>query len=432
MSEQAVAELPPEGPAQVTLRELLRDRTYRLYLIGQTASSAGSALSSVALVFAVLSISASPGSLGLVLLAGRIPGAALTLTAGVAADRWSRRWVAAGADATRAVLQTVAAVLMLCGRATVAELALLQAAAGAAGALSAPAAGALLTDAAPRRQTRRAASLLAGMTAGAQLGALTLTGVIVALAGPGTALAIDAATFACSALTLVLMRLPGAAHARVERPRPSLRGGFGVVWERPWLRVYALHETLVNVLVLSPFFVLGPVIARLRLGGAAAWSGIALGYLAGSLAAAAIAYHWAPRRPVLAAMAVSAALLPLLLGLGSGAPLWVVLAAAPLAGAQATIYNTLITATMQANLPGETLGRATVLVSLGSKLLVPAGMGLAGLLAGIIGPEPVLLGAGGVMLSVTAICVALPPARAFSPNCANSRDDALQTAAVLS
>ena len=59
----------PQAADPITLRELLRDRSFALYLAGQTTSGAGSALASIALVFAVLSISDSPGSVGLVLLA---------------------------------------------------------------------------------------------------------------------------------------------------------------------------------------------------------------------------------------------------------------------------------------------------------------------------------------------------------------------------
>lgn len=194
---------PPQATGALPLRALLRDRAFLLYLTGQTTSGAGSTLSSVALVFAVLSISGSAGSVGLVLLASRLPGIALTLAGGVIADRWSRKWISVCADSTRTVLQAATGGLLLSGHATVPELAALQFFSGGASALFAPAASALLATVAPRGQIRRATSLLGITTATAQTGGLAISGVIVALAGPGTSLLIDGATFGVSSTVLV-------------------------------------------------------------------------------------------------------------------------------------------------------------------------------------------------------------------------------------
>ncbi len=293
---------PPQATGPIPLRALLRDRAFLLYLTGQTTSGAGSALSSVALVFAVLSISRSAGSVGLVLLASRLPGIALTLGGGVIADRWSRKWISVCADSTRTVLQAATGALLLSGHATVAELATLQLLSGGASALFAPAASALLATVAPRGQIRRATSLLGITTATAQTGGLAISGVIVALAGPGTSLMIDAATFGVSSLTLALIPAAQVSRPSAQRVLDDLSEGWRVVRSRGWVAVYAAHVTILNVLVLSPFFVLGPVIAKAHLGGAPAWSAIALSYVIGNLVAAHITYHWAPRRPVLAAL----------------------------------------------------------------------------------------------------------------------------------
>ncbi len=409
MSEVSSRPSPPGGAAgEITLHELLRDRAFTLYLAGQTTSGAGGALSSVALVFAVLSISGSAGSVGLVLLASRLPGIVLTVAGGVIADRWSRRRIALCADVTRTALQAVTGGLLLSGRATVADLAALQCLAGGASAIFSPAAGALAAGVAPRGPRRRASSLLGITTAIAQTGGLALSGVIVALAGPGTSFLVDGATFAVSSVTLALIpAIPGASPHRQAIVR-ELHDGWRAVADRRWLVSYAAHETTLNVLVLSPFFVLGPVIAQQRLGGAPAWSAIALGYVLGNLGAAHITYHWAPRRPVLAALVISVALAPMLALLGLGAPIWLIVPAALLAGAETTITNTLVTSTLLANLPRDTLGRATAISGMGSTILVPVGMGLAGVLAGRFGAATVLLGGAGVVLAATAVCASVP------------------------
>jgi MFS family permease len=391
---------------------LLRDRAFALYLAGQTASGAGAALSGVALVFAVLSVSGSPASVGLVLLAGRLPGLVLTLTGGVLADRWSRQRIAVCADVARTALQTLTGALLLTGRATIPALATLQVLAGGASAIFAPAAGALAAAVAPGGQIRRANSLLSMTAAIAQTGGLALAGLIVAVAGPGTSFLIDGATFAVSSVTLALIPPAPMAPPRRTTLRRDLREGCRVVAGRAWLVAYAAHETALNVLALGPFFVLGPVVAQEDLGGAPAWSAIALGYVLGNLAAAHVTYHWAPRRPVLSAVTVSAGLAPLPALLALHAPVGLIAAAAVLAGAQSTIYNTLFTATLQSNLPGGTLGRASAITGLGSAVLVPVGMGLAGVLAGAVGAPTVLLAGAGVVVAATALCAALPATRA--------------------
>ena len=399
---------PPRAAGQVTLRDLTRDRAFVLYLTGQTTSGAGSALSSVALVFAVLAISNSAGSVGLVLLASRLPGVALTLVGGVIADRWSRKWIAVSADTTRTALQLATGVLLLTGHITVPELAALQCGAGGASAVFGPAANALLAGVAPRGQIRRASSLLGITTAVAQTGGLAVSGIIVALAGPGTSLLIDSATFAISSLTLALIPATKLAVPRARSVLADLRAGWRAVARHRWLVIQAIRGTVIDVLVLSPFFVLGPLIAQDHLGGALAWSAIALAYVIGNLAAAHLTYHWAPRRPVLAALIVSTGLAPLLALLGLNAPIWLIVPSALLAGAESTIYNTLSSATLQANLPHDTLGRASAITSIGSTVLVPVGMGLAGIAAEALGTDTVMLAGAALVLTTTAICISLP------------------------
>lgn len=239
-----------------------------------------------------------------------------------------------------------------------------------------------------------------------------MSGVIVALAGPDTSLVIDGATFAVSALTLALIPAVDAARPRKTKLLSDLREGWHVLESHGWLAIYAIHETVLDVLVLSPFFVLGPIIAKAHLGGAPAWSAIALGYVVGNLAAANITYRWAPRRPVLAALAIDIALAPMIALIGLETPIWLIVPAALLAGAATTIYNTLLRTALQANLPEHTLGRATAITGTGSTVLVPLGMGVAGIVAGALGTTTVMLCGAALALTTTAICISFPATHA--------------------
>ena len=88
----------------------------------------------VALTFAVLDLTGSATSLGLVLVSAFVPRVVLLLLGGVFADRLPRRRVMLATDVMRAITQGVVAFLLLSGQARLWHLALLFAAYGAAAA----------------------------------------------------------------------------------------------------------------------------------------------------------------------------------------------------------------------------------------------------------------------------------------------------------
>ena len=122
----------------------LHHRDFALLFSGQAISVIGDALFPVALAFAVLELSGSPSSLGLVLAAQALPLAAFALVGGVVGDRVSRQRLMLASDLARAVIQAVAATLLITGVAEIWHLAVLAALYGAAEAFFRPAAGGLI------------------------------------------------------------------------------------------------------------------------------------------------------------------------------------------------------------------------------------------------------------------------------------------------
>ncbi|MGZ4200194.1 MAG: MFS transporter, partial [Thermoleophilia bacterium] len=117
----------------------LREREFDRLLTGQVVSTTGEAMIPVALSFAVLDMTDSPTDVGIVLAAGVVPVVLFVLFGGVWADRMPRQRVLMGADLVRAGLQAVLALLLLSGRASLAEIVALQAARGTAEAFFRPA-----------------------------------------------------------------------------------------------------------------------------------------------------------------------------------------------------------------------------------------------------------------------------------------------------
>lgn len=408
---------PEPRPGQGRPVGVLRDRRFRLYWAGQTLSGAGNAMSSVALAFAVLSLTGSASSLGLVLLASQLPVIAFTLLGGVLGDRYSRRLIMLGTDSARAIIQGLTAALLVTGHASVLLLAVLQACAGVCSAMFTPAASGLVANLAPEGKVRQANSLLSMSRATAQIAALATAGAIVAAFGPGKAFAFDAATFATSTISLSLIRSPALAVPPDKRRRllSELGEGWQAVRQRPWLTTYTAHVSLFNTISLSPFFVLGPLVAKGYLGGAPAWSAIAISYALGALAGSWVTLHWHPDRPMLATFTVSLAMAPLLALLAVPAALWAVLPAGAAAGSQASVYNTLASTCRQVNVPDHLLSRASSFVTLGGLVGAPVGMALAGIAADRFGTHVVLsIAAAWVIVSAVAT-FAVPSVRERLP-----------------
>ncbi|HKB19796.1 MAG TPA: MFS transporter, partial [Gaiellaceae bacterium] len=191
----------------------LAERNFRLLFASSTISGLGDGISVVALVFAVLQVSDSAIALGLVLAARQIADAAIVLAAGVWADRLPRHLVLIAVAVVQGVAQAITGTLVLSGSATIPMLIGLQAVYGLAEGFYLPASTGLIpaTISAPRLQQ---ANALLGLSRNAtRIVGPAIGGAIVAAGSPGSALLIDAASFALGALLLVPLRLPKRAEA---------------------------------------------------------------------------------------------------------------------------------------------------------------------------------------------------------------------------
>ena len=383
----------PTGP--------LRERNFRRYFAGQALSHFGDALVPVALTFAVLDIDASAGSLGLVLLANRLPVVVFVLLGGVFGDRWPRQRVMLAADAVRCACQAVTAALLLTGSAQLWHLVLLQAVVGAGGAFFIPAAAGLLPATVPAERLQQANALVGLSRNITALVAIGTSATLVATVGAGWALAVDAVTFAASGVSLALLTVPHLAPG--GRPPNILRqlvAGWRHVASRTWLWATIVHVSLVNTLAIAPFLVLGPLVAHESPGGAPAWAAIGTGYAAGAIGGGLVSLRAEPRRPLWWGVLVVLALCPLMALLAIPGPVWALVLAAVAAGAQASFSAAMTAVTTQTHVPADALARVSSYSQLGALVLVPASFAVTGTVADQIGVSTTLwLCAGFIMLS---------------------------------
>ena len=146
---------------------------------------------------------------------------------------------------------------------------------------------------------------------------------------------------------------------------------------------------------------LGPVIAKEHLGGAAPWGLIltadALGLIAGGL----ILLRFKPRRLLLTATLGFLLTIPFLFGLAGPLPLVALIALAALAGIGSETFGIMWDTTMQQEIPQEKLSRVYSYDALGSWALIPLGLAVAGPLAEVFGTRETILGAAAISLTAT-------------------------------
>ena len=391
-------------------------RAFRLLFAAQSISSLGDRLVPVALAFAVLNLTGSATSLGLVLAAQTIPLVLFVLVGGVWADRLPRRLVMASSDLVRAASQGLCAALLLTGRAHLWELVVLQAIYGTARAFFDPAALSVVPQTVDASELQRANSLIALTGNIAAVVGPAVAGVIVAAAEPGWGLAFDAITFVASA-TCVRAMPPIAVKARARASMiRELRAGWVAFRARRWLWITVACFTLYIGLCWAPWQVLGPQIARVSLGGPGAWAAIVVALGAGSIAGGVIALRARPRHPFRLSFGLFVVVTPALLWLvAAHAPLALILPVAVIDGSSGTMFNTFWFTAVQSDVPTAELARVFSWDYLGSVAILPVGQALSGPVGAALGLSTTLYAAGGVSLVLFALALAVPSVRNFSP-----------------
>jgi len=391
----------------------LAERNFRLLFASSTISGLGDGISVVALVFAVLQVSDSAIALGLVLAARQVADAAIVLAAGVWADRLPRHLVLIAVAVVQGVVQAITGALVLTGSATIAMLVGLQAVYGLAEGFYLPASTGLIpaTISPPRLQQ---ANALLGLSRNAtRIVGPAIGGAIVAAGSPGSALLIDAASFALGALLLVPLRLPRRDEVVESKSFfRELRQGWNEFRRQTWIWTTIVFFGIGNFAFAS-YWVLGPIIAKRDLGGAPAWAALTAAFSVGALVGGLLAMRIRPRKPLAASCMAAWVFLLQPLGMGLGLPLWILIVFSVAAGCGLAIHITLWFTVFQQNVPEESLSRVSSYDSFGSFVLLPLGAALAGPVAAVIGVQQTLLAAAFVIAVTQAIVFAQPSVHAI-------------------
>lgn len=409
----------------------LRIRDFALLWTGMTVSFLGDGLYMVAIAWQVYAISNAPTALALVGIAWTVPQVLLLLLGGAVSDRFERRLVLMVSDAIRGAAIAALGVLSVTGVLELWQAVVLVAIYGVGGAVFAPSFTGIVRDVVPSELLLEANSLdqfvrpICVRLVGPAIG-----GVIIGLAGAGTAFLADAATFAVSAAAFLLMRTRSHPDSAARHSfRREIFDGISYVRSRTWLCVTLAALTGSMLFFLGPVYVLMPYVVKNSLAGGA--EGLGLVFAAGGVGAVTAALLRGqlglPRRPLVVVYAAWAACAFSLIGYALVDAVWEAMIVSFFSVGCLTTGGIVWTTVLQQSVPGRMIGRVSSLDWILTLGLAPLSYALTAPIANALGARSTLLWAGIVSGAVlVGVFVAVPAVRSVD----SEEDETAATAAA--
>jgi MFS family permease len=395
---------------------LLRNRNFALLFASRSVSYFGTYLAPIAVAFAVLDLTGSATDTGIAFACWTLAQVSTLMIGGVVADRLPRRLVMVASDLGNVCVRTTMGVLLLSGHAHIWEIFVLQALGGAATAFYSPASSGLVPEIVERERLQQANAFMGiARYLAFPLGAAT-GGAIVATIGSGTALIVDAGTYAASAVLLFGIRLPARAiAAAAPNFLRELREGWQAFTEHTWVWLLTVWVALYFLFTYAPFFVLGPYIAKHELGGAGQWGAVLTGEGIGALTGALIGLRLRPARPWLVVGAVFALTSVQSIFLAAHVSFVAIAAAAFVAGFSFSLGSVIFETGVQHAIAPEKLSRVSAYSWMCAMVFLPLGYALAGPIATAVGMSGYLVFGAVWIVVTTAVVFSVPEVRDYRP-----------------
>lgn len=228
--------------AERELVPLRRNRDFVLLQIGQALSTVGSEASGIAYTLLVLALTGSPAKAGLASFARLVPYALFALPAGVASDRFNRKWLMIWADIVRVLALGSLGVSAATGHVTFFQILIVAFVEGTMFVIFNIAEIGAVRSVVPALQLQRAFATEQARMSTVYLVGPPLGGALFGLARSLPFL-VDAVSYAFSTGTLLAMRTP-FQEEREERETAGLltqiKEGLAWLWGHAFLRTCAL------------------------------------------------------------------------------------------------------------------------------------------------------------------------------------------------
>jgi DHA3 family macrolide efflux protein-like MFS transporter len=394
-----------------------------LFLAGQSVSLFGSSLVQYAILWYLTLETQSGTVLALATAFGFLPQAFASVFGGVWADRYNRKFLLIGADATIAATTLVLAVMLWQGLSGLWPVYLTLAIRSLGAGIQMPAVGALLPQIVPADRLMRVNGINMSIQSAMTILAPAVAAALFAWLGLQAVLMVDVGTAAIG-IGLVAL-IPVATIVRSDRAAgylDDMRAGFAYVRHHAVILRVLLYFALVFFLMappgyLSPLMVVrtfGEEVWKLTVNELAFGVGMMLG---GALISA--WGGWRDRMRMLLASSYAFGLLSIALGLSGSVLGWsgvfaLYLAFMLLLGGAVALFSTTAMTLFQEQVEPAMQGRVFGVQGIILALAMPIGMLVFGPLADVVSVEWITIGAGFLTIIVTVILGFRAP-RAFGP-----------------
>jgi MFS family permease len=397
-----------------TIAPLSRNHNYQLLWGSQALSAFGGNAAGIAFPLLVLAISHSPATVGFVLGTSAAASLLVGLPAGAFVDRWNRKKVMLGCEATGVIASLSLAVALWWGVASVAHMVAVAAVFGVCGAMFAPAEEACLPSLVPNEQLSTAVSMNAARGYLGGLSGTAVGGFLFAI-GRSVPFSVDVLTRSMAFFALLFLRIP----PRDVQPAPLSRLGHEVaaglcwMWRHRPVRITGLFAVGLNMFFTAYFIIIivlaqGRGVSSGEIGVMVAMTGV--GGLLGALVAPYLYQRLSAYLSIIGVFWALTVLTPLAIFINNGYLIGVLFASmaflAPTANTTIATYQLLLT-------PDELRGRMNSVMGVVIGTAGVAGPALGGFLLEMISDnQAVLLCAAGIGM-VTVLGTISPTLRTF-------------------
>lgn len=373
------------------VQALARYKGFIKLALARFISNVGNGITPIALSFGVLGLpNGTASQLSLVLGSQMVPLLVFMLFGGVVGDRYKRNKIVGGSDIIGSAFVMVSATSFIFGFVSIPLLCVMGALFGFLNALWWPAFSGVLPEILPKAELQRGNSVIGLLTNFGYTGGALLGGVLVAIAGSGWALAVDALSFFIAGVLVWTIDLPRIIRDGSSTMFHQLREGWREFISRKWVVSVVLCFTFINLAYESTLGVLGPLAIKESGYGPREWSLILAASTVGMIITGLALLRFTLRKPLIYGITPMLFMSAWIFSITFSTEIWIPVLISFFAGVAIEIFYVAWSTSMQHNIPEESYSRVISYDALGSYALAPIGLIFIGPLAEQIGTKNAL------------------------------------------
>ena len=371
----------------VSFNELFGYRYIKRFYFSRFISNFGNGMSPIELAFGILHLpNGDANLLGLVLGATTVAMLVMSPFGGVLADKFGRVRAVAFADLVAAAGLFVQVAYFATGNVPIIVLLIVNINFGLMWGIFWPAMSGVLPALVPDEDLQKTNSVNNLFSNGAIILGAAVGGIIVAGWGSTWALAIDAATFVVGGILLFSFRHVSAKSAPTENSMfDDLIHGWKIFISYRWIVIGVFGFSFIILAWAAGENVLGPLIALEEFNGAKSWSLVltfeGIGLVIGSIIGIRMKFKYPLRFLLIISFSISL----YMWSMARPQSIWFIAFCALLWGITIDLWTTIWATAMAREVPREALSRVSSFDAMGTMLLRPVGLAIAGPLSMAIG-----------------------------------------------